>query len=607
MMALVLVMAACTDNIAVNEPGFEAERFDIGKVMLAAGTTENSVTTRADAKTYYMPAAHRFVAKMYFKTTESGALYDIDRAHTAWLKVDDKGAGNSLYWQNTYPTEPKRVDKYGNDEFAPTFYWQNRKEHAFLAWTDLNRATEWIGVPGPLNFNSNLVNYAFRTGNKEWQWVEKTITVHGESVPFANEKAVVEAYKNTTSTSKGQEEYKKIAKEEVISSGEEYYWWNDDNLENYCKVVVGSDPGEIKGPDKKTSPRHVMYFFKNKLEYTIPAGKTEGDLTIQKLYMEGTEFDYVIDENNTPVARKVIEGGNTKYYQCTPNCHIMYDESLTNDDDYTVYIFRRNLQHENLEVVEDYPALGFDLSKGTKNSMAEQPDIAMALTINQVPKSAVMEANRVHLYFKHQFAQVQVNIKNSVDNSVLIKPEQIEKVELLGVSNYGYVFADMNEDGTVAAPKSNTVQYASSYFKEVVATDYTDQQLEENPYGTSFEMFNRALTTEDTDINKIIKSYECITFGRLQAIRITWKEDDYKDPVTNEDKDGIKHVATYRVPEKNDHNEPLRLLEQGKKYIWNMELRRGTLAVIRTEIIPWEENQEEYNTDGFIVTTPSNS
>lgn len=124
-------------------------------------------------------------------------------------------------------------------------------------------------------------------------------------------------------------------------------------------------------------------------------------------------------------------------------------------------------------------------------------------------------------------------------------------------------------------------------YKDVVATDYTDAQLEDNPYGTSFNMFERSLTEDEKTTTKAIKSYECITFGLLQAIRITWHETEAEGRVT--------HASTYRVGDLT-----LRNLASGVRYIWNMELRRGTLAVVRTEIIPWEENQEDYRTDGMI-------
>ena len=542
-----MLVTGCEDDILSPEnPSSEEEHYNGDKVMLAAGTTENTLTTRADAKTYYMPAAHRFVCQMYFKTNESGLKYDTLRYHTAWLKVDNDGEGNSLYWKNTYPETAQREDRHHNDEFAPTFYWQNRKEHAFLAWTDLNHATTGTAEDW-LNYTNALTTYAFHTQQYEEQWVEKTITVRGEDIPLASERDMVNRFKDATN---GQTEFKTEARDETPDPAVASYYWYSDALENFCKVVPTTNAGEMKGTKEKTSNRHLMYFFKNKLEYVIPEGTTP---RIQTIVMSGTQFDYVIDEDNTPVARKVTEGGVTKYYKCTSDCHIMYDEDLTNDNNYTVFIFRRNLKLENVEIVNEYPAMAFDLSRKTgMTSMADQPDVLQALTIDQIPTSAVMENNRVRLFFKHQFAQVQVNIKNSVDNSVQITEGQIKKVELLGVTNTGYMFSVLNSDGTIRVPTGFGDK--TSTFKEVVATDYNDEQLQANPYGTSFDMFNRTLTDDDRTISKIVRSFECITFGRLQAIRITWKEEDYTGSAGNTIQ-GIEHVATYRVPEKNEQDQ----------------------------------------------------
>ena len=87
-----------------------------------------------------------------------------------------------------------------------------------------------------------------------------------------------------------------------------------------------------------------------------------------------------------------------------------------------------------------------------------------------------------------------------------------------------------------------------------------------------------------------IKSYNALTFGQLQAIRITWNEE--------KDGSGVTHVSTYVVS-----NEDLKNLKSGYKYIWNIELRRGTLAIIRTEIVDWivPASDLEYESDGTIV------
>ena len=96
--------------------------------------------------------------------------------------------------------------------------------------------------------------------------------------------------------------------------------------------------------------------------------------------------------------------------------------------------------------------------------------------------------------------------------------------------------------------------------------------------------------------NIFFKSFNGITFGLLKAIRITWKETERDDYV---------HAATYRVPDKDPYKPDVNLrdLKSGMRYVWNIEIRRGTLAIIRTEIVDWELPKEaEYNgsADGTI-------
>ena len=157
---------------------------------------------------------------------------------------------------------------------------------------------------------------------------------------------------------------------------------------------------------------------------------------------------------------------------------------------------------------------------------------------------------------------------------------------MLGVSEEGYVCFDA--DPTTGKP------HAASY-KEVSPSDYTDEQLLNNQYGTSFEMFDmydaEASEAENWGYPAgYIKSYNALTFGQLQAIRITWNEE--------KDGSGVTHVSTYVVS-----NEDLKNLKSGYKYIWNIELRRGTLAIIRTEIVDWivPASDLEYESDGTIV------
>ena len=58
----------------------------------------------------------------------------------------------------------------------------------------------------------------------------------------------------------------------------------------------------------------------------------------------------------------------------------------------------------------------------------------------------------------------------------------------------------------------------------------------------------------------------------------------------------IEHVVTHRITE-ND----FRYLQSGVRYIHNLELRRGTLAVIKTEILPWEIDEQQWDTSGIIT------
>lgn len=585
-------MAGCADDIVPDVPSTEIERYKGDKVMLAAGTTENSVSTRADSKTYYMPEAHRFVCKMYYKTNESGLDYDTLRYHTAWLKVDNGGAGNSLYWKSTYPETAQKEDTYHNDEYAPTFYWQNRKEHAFLAWTDLNHATTVTGAD--INFDdSSITSYEYHTGIKEQQWIEKNFMVNGLATPFTSfgnlRNAAEEAGTSTNALTPFTTEEKQKEQQDFADALGEYpetnrwKWYKITSRALFCTIdrpdgyYQDSSYETIDDTHRKSKwYKMTIYDTTQKTEYT-------GDVTNTRTYSYGT---VVVGEDGKIVAVKV--NGDDKFYECDEDGYVTCPKKH-------IFCYQVYETKEQKEITEDYPALAFDLlPKPGVTKMADQPDILEALTIDQIPTSAIMENNRVNLYFKHQFAQIQVNLKNSADNSVEITADNIKKVELLGVTEKGYVFTSMNPDGTLNTP----ADYKSSTFKEVVATDFSDEELETNPYGTTFNMFNRTLTDDEKTISKIVKSYECITYGRLQAIRITWQEDGA---------DGIVHEATYRVPEKNDQNQSLRLLEPGVKYIWNMELRRGTLAVIRTDIIPWELNQVEYNTDGFIDTTSTSS
>lgn len=253
-----------------------------------------------------------------------------------------------------------------------------------------------------------------------------------------------------------------------------------------------------------------------------------------------------------------------------------------------------NINVYDLTRGETYDGEG-NLTGYSRNSITDQPDPILALTIMK-PAGATQEANRVELYFRHQFSQIQVNVK--CDASANITTEQIEGVELLGVSTEGYVYNHMKANGTIEPSKG----------KDVNVYEFPDAVLSTNPFGTSFQMFDMApLPKVDTDGDGMddryesgfLKSYNAIAFGMLRAIRITWHEGTTEDP-------GVKHVSTFEVINasvKDESGNPVDLinLQSGVKYVYNLELRRGTLAIIRAEIKDWLQKSElVYGSDGTI-------
>ena len=219
---------------------------------------------------------------------------------------------------------------------------------------------------------------------------------------------------------------------------------------------------------------------------------------------------------------------------------------------------------------KDQYMLEYDLERVSRTSMAEQPDPIRAVE-TACPSGGTAEANRVKLFFKHQFAQIQVNVKGSADTSAEIEAACIESVELLGVAETGYVPYCINVDGTLSAATFlpidvNNAKYALT--------------LEANPYGSCFNMFERS-----TPVLGYLKSFECIAFGTLQGIRITWKETTATD--------AVKHVTTFKGVKNLE-------LQSGTKYIYNMELRRSLIADVTAKILPWDMDDTPYSADGTI-------
>lgn len=212
--------------------------------------------------------------------------------------------------------------------------------------------------------------------------------------------------------------------------------------------------------------------------------------------------------------------------------------------------------------------LEYDLTKGTKTAMSNQPDPILAF-ITMKPEAASPEANRVELLFKHQFAQVQVNLKNSQDTtSVVIGNSEIISVELLGVAEKAYVPYCINADGTLPAVVAEDINIDDAKYNDTKKS---------NPYGSSFTLF-----VSDNTTSGYLKTFEGIAFGTIQRIRVTWKEPDY---------DVIHTTILNSVLEQQ--------LESGKKYIYNIELRRSSIAQVTPKIVDWGTDGT-YEADGTI-------
>ena len=663
-----LFMTACTDAFIDDEGGTGEPGTDKGigqMILFTTGTTVSSVATRADGdgggnsdmgskndgititpgKTYYMPNDGRFVIRMYYKSSASDTddqndPYDVSGNSdvTTWMKVSGD-VGNSLYWNKKYdPVDPSKkgvsggVDDYGNDFNATALYWQNRKKHAFLAWTDLNKLAEIEYSPdknsGGLKFDPADETYQKHTGEKKKQWVNAGYEVSPgrEFNTWAAMRTFLETGSNYESLIKNHKpdgtdftdqqyyyaygwsckyRYEKeyVEHNQTVDATHRKTGWTEYQIFNNKLPYPGDTSGDniIIRYDAKGVPAYLFDQSSSKylaqIEIKFYTLNSEGNPTTT-IYTPAESDINVTQSNTTLDLSKVHDedriqkaGGETAIAQCKfiynltdDYGNVRYDEESPS---YTFYF--RDLEEEKEQaVIEEYQANVFDLTrKPVKDaqgnitygidSIGQQPDIIQALT-EKAPLGATQESNRVNLYFKHQFSQVQVNIKTSADLSVVIDKDDIKKVELLGVSEKAYVFTELNENGKVEP----------TTYEHVDVSQYSDEHLAKNQYGTAFEMFDMAEGNDSYEYpTGYIKSYNAITFGQLQAIRITWEESS-----TN-----ITHESTYLVG-----NEKLKNLQSGNKYVWNIELRRGTLAIVRTEIVDWivPQNELEYGTNGTI-------
>ena len=235
-----------------------------------------------------------------------------------------------------------------------------------------------------------------------------------------------------------------------------------------------------------------------------------------------------------------------------------------------------------LNMDNDTLAFALNRTEDMKSVSDQQDPIQAYATVT--PSGATPEANRVSLIFNHCFSKVQVNLKPSVNGGLdggRLVYDCIDKVELLGVSDTAYVFAPDVPD-TLAYD----ITYKKPTYKQVVTTDYTDAEKEANPYCTSIEMFK---AKEDDVTVGYTTTHDVITFGVIQAIRITWHE---KDTPTQQ------HVVTKAITEQDE-----KTLKSGYQHIFNLELRRGTLAILNAEIEEWGTGKTYNNINGTIKTT----
>lgn len=573
LLVVVLFAVACTDDIIVGEElNPLADDKGIGQLVLFSTGNAGNVTTRADVCPY-MEQDGRFVCKMFYHANaddiDASPFDTISTPITSWLRVNNN-EGNSVYWRRDYDmagvnTAHQDYLDYGFDSRAQYFYWRNRLDHIFLGFTDFSKLkTNTYGTT-----QGKLFMYPERDGEKK--------TKTGEDVTWPIEGFYTLNFRVIQVLNPA---YSKVERDAAIERGDTY-----DVPEQLDQLVCGAPTYSTSYPG---GGPYGTYLYRN-TEITIAALSALDDAIDASSMSDDdkTALKAELRRSMSTTPEETVEGTFRNY------CWMLaYDpekvDPITHCPDFTdpstsIYCCRE--KKKIVDVFAIAPANTFDLTRGTRTSMAEQPDPLIALT-KMKPMGATQEANRVRLHFKHQFSQIQVNLVNA-ENTAEIRADNIVSVELLGVSERGYVFTNINPDGTQIPPS----------YDPVIIRQYTDEQLKENPYGTSFKMFDMGDSKPITSL----KSFNAIAFGQLQAIRITWKEEDYKDADGNVLEEGVQHVATYKVTV-DDRNNSLVNLQSGYRYLYDFELRRGTIAFIRATIDGWQlDDALNYHTSGTIT------
>lgn len=600
MMLCLLAVVSCTDDLVTEQPGIDNplnQDKGIGELVLfAAGSTSN---TNTRAVIPYMEQDGRFVCKMFYHAkatdTDASPFDTISTPITSWLRVNNN-EGNSVYWNRQFNdvnndgvvdgndlTDDDRNDAnykdYGFDPHAQFFYWRNRLDHVFLGFCDYNQLKRnTYGTQ-----QGKLFMYPEADGAKK--------TKTGEDVEW-----------NTSSYRKLV--FGMVTKPNPAYSETDKTNWeaSHDSTEPY-PVPATIEELALKKVDQSTTAPFVGY-------YAYPLTATNNTLNIsaeQKISTKNKiltlveEAEFMTNEEKEKLKEDLLRtrvSGEENTAEGTfrhdvwrvnfdPEATDIYvaDNSSLNLLSSSVAVYCTREKKKIVDIIATAPANTFDLRRGTQmQRMADQPDPLIALT-KMKPMGATQEANRVRLYFKHQFSQIQVNLTKG-ENTAEIKDENIVSVELLGVTEKGYVFTNINPNGTQIAPS----------YDPVVISKYNEAHLKANPYGTSFSMFRMTATEKPLTS---ITSFNAIAFGQLQAIRITWKEEDYEeDGVT---KEGVNHVATYKISV-DDRGNSLVNLKSGFRYMYDFELRRGTIAFIRATIDDWLlDDALDYRTDGTII------
>ena len=125
---------------------------------------------------------------------------------------------------------------------------------------------------------------------------------------------------------------------------------------------------------------------------------------------------------------------------------------------------------------------------------------------------------------------------------------EINEVSLLDVSQSVKLFTKINEEGELLPPLAS---------KKTIKT-FPIAKLAESAIGYTV-------------------SHQGIVFGSLRGIRIHWSEH------RNEGFNVVDHIVDYEF----QSVVPI-VLQSGKKYIYNISLRRGTIATISPSITDWE-------------------